>query len=393
MAETLLQRIKEANGIVFILVAVFAFSSWIDLYGVYVELPVLVRYLPEGWSLPSVTGLVITAANIGPLLYALINLIFPGNMQTRETFTIYFIMISGALTCILMSFFWDHTTFFAGAERSLAFFAMVFFLSLVDCTSCVVFLPFMSRLKVVYMPSYIAGEEMGGLISGLVGLVQGAGGEPRCINVTKEFYNETSDSYYNVTSLDIYQDPPMFSVSVFFWFLFGIMCTSVIAFTLLNYTSYCKREMIKDGDIVDAAETQEMLHIANGHATEVQTLDDQQGQMDAHELPKYRFPILVFYFAYSAFYMYGFGPAVLSFAVLPYGYFEFNLSLRLSTVINPIVAFSTFLLHTSSIAVIGICIALGNVMSFFIIYLAAMSPSPPLVGTIEGSIMVVSILL
>ncbi|ELT94880.1 hypothetical protein CAPTEDRAFT_205384 [Capitella teleta] len=79
----------------------------------------------------------------------------------------------------------------------------------------------------------------------------------------------------------------------------------------------------------------------------------------------------------------------MSYAVLPYGYFEYNLSLRLSTVINPIAALSTFVLETSSIAVIGVCILIANALSFFGMYLALMSPDPPLAGTHAGSAMVV----
>lgn len=393
MEGSLKQRLKDANGFVFMLVAVFALSSWIDIYGVFVEMPILVRYLPEGWSLPSYTGVITTIANIAPLIYILSNTLCPGNMKTRETFTIYFIIVSGAVTCILMSFFWDYTAHIAGAERSAALFAMVFFLSFVDCTSCVVFLPFMSRMKSVYMPSYIAGEEMGGMISGFVGLVQGIGGEPQCINVTKQVFNETVNSYYNITALQQYQEPPRFSVSFFFLFLFGMMCMSVIAFTLLNYSSYCKREMVKEDNGQTDREGEEMLEKINGHVPDVMLKDELKVKEVNAENPPFsecRFALLVFYFAYIAFFMYGLGPCILSFAVLPYGYFEYNLSIRLSTVINPLVALSTFFLQTSSTVVIGICTAIANGLSFFGIYMALMSPSPPLAGTTEGSIMVVS---
>ena len=41
------------RAIVYVLVIVFAMASWIDINGVWVELPLLVPRLPEGWGLPS----------------------------------------------------------------------------------------------------------------------------------------------------------------------------------------------------------------------------------------------------------------------------------------------------------------------------------------------------
>ena len=41
------------HAVVYVLVIVFAMASWIDINGVWVELPLLVPRLPEGWGLPS----------------------------------------------------------------------------------------------------------------------------------------------------------------------------------------------------------------------------------------------------------------------------------------------------------------------------------------------------
>lgn len=41
------------RAIVYVLVIIFAMASWIDINGVWVELPLLVPRLPEGWGLPS----------------------------------------------------------------------------------------------------------------------------------------------------------------------------------------------------------------------------------------------------------------------------------------------------------------------------------------------------
>ena len=44
---------RMRRAIVYMLVIVFAMASWIDINGVWVELPLLVPRLPEGWGLPS----------------------------------------------------------------------------------------------------------------------------------------------------------------------------------------------------------------------------------------------------------------------------------------------------------------------------------------------------
>jgi hypothetical protein len=43
-------------------------SAWIDLAGVFVELPLMIPLTPEGWTLPSLLSMCICAANIMPAI-------------------------------------------------------------------------------------------------------------------------------------------------------------------------------------------------------------------------------------------------------------------------------------------------------------------------------------
>lgn len=52
-----------------LLAIVFGIGAWISVNGLWVELPLLVQALPEGWSLPSYMSIVIQIANIGRDLY------------------------------------------------------------------------------------------------------------------------------------------------------------------------------------------------------------------------------------------------------------------------------------------------------------------------------------
>ena len=53
-----------------ILAILFGISSWICINGMWVELPVLVNSLPEGWNLPSYLSIIVQLANIGPISYS-----------------------------------------------------------------------------------------------------------------------------------------------------------------------------------------------------------------------------------------------------------------------------------------------------------------------------------
>lgn len=51
--------------IVDLLAVGFGIGAWISVNGLWVELPLLVAALPEGWALPSYMSIVIQIANIG----------------------------------------------------------------------------------------------------------------------------------------------------------------------------------------------------------------------------------------------------------------------------------------------------------------------------------------
>ncbi|KAH8009718.1 hypothetical protein HPB51_019029 [Rhipicephalus microplus] len=49
----------------------FGVSAWVSVNGLWVQMPLLVPVLPEGWNLGSVLVIVIQVANVGPLVYTL----------------------------------------------------------------------------------------------------------------------------------------------------------------------------------------------------------------------------------------------------------------------------------------------------------------------------------
>ncbi|KAM8936833.1 solute carrier family 52, riboflavin transporter, member 2 isoform 3-T3 [Lycaon pictus] len=64
-----------------LLVALFGMGSWAAINGIWVELPVVVKDLPEGWSLPSYLSVLVALGNLGLLLVTLWRRLAPGKSE------------------------------------------------------------------------------------------------------------------------------------------------------------------------------------------------------------------------------------------------------------------------------------------------------------------------
>ena len=124
--------------------ATFGIASWISINGIWVELPLMVSILPEQWALASYLSVIVQVANLGPISYSVIKWKWP---SLPKSLVIYPVLLVGILASIFLAMFWDRTTYISGKETSTALFTLVFFLSLVDCTSSVLFMPFMVSLN------------------------------------------------------------------------------------------------------------------------------------------------------------------------------------------------------------------------------------------------------
>ena len=106
---------------------------------------------------------------------------------------------------------------------------------MVDCSSRVLYVPFMSNFQKPYLTSFFIGEGLSALIPSAFALVQGVGGVPECrlVNTTVVAENVTNakkhQKYVAITP------PPLFSVEVFFYTILGVVLISATAFHLLNY--------------------------------------------------------------------------------------------------------------------------------------------------------------
>ncbi|CAM4761742.1 unnamed protein product [Rotaria magnacalcarata] len=134
-------------------------SAWIDLQGIFVELPIMVLLTPEGWALPSLINLSISIANIVPLLLVLLR--WHQGSRFSEIPYIYIIILVGAISCGGLALFWQKTIFFFGSQR--------------------IFFDYMKRFQSKYLTAVFLGEGLTAAIPTLLALAQGSMGDPICI--------------------------------------------------------------------------------------------------------------------------------------------------------------------------------------------------------------------
>jgi riboflavin transporter 2 len=424
----------------FVFVCLFAVSSWIDINGVWVEVPLLVNELPEGWNLPSYLVVIIQVANVGPLVYTVARKVAPD--RVHEPPVVYLIICVGAVACLLLAFLWQRTTFIGGSEHSTALLTLCAFLSLVDCTSSVVYLPYMAAFRAQYLTSFYVGEGLSGLLPALVGLAQGVGRDPVCLNESTwtSVDNSTTERTFNVVP---YYDPPLFSVGVFFGILFGLVCLSGISFSVVHFHPRCRREKISNpsppsssaasttvGENVDGggdtkvgspSELQQVLDISMAYTADTtrhagddsktdgivtsfrgiimeQPLGTVQKGSKTYELKEasretkgkssqragVRFVVLLLIVGWTNALTNGVLPSLQSYSCLPYGNLAYNLSVRLSVAANPLACFFALFVLSRSVVTLAVLTGLGTVLAGYQVALAALSPSPPLQDSDAG---------
>lgn len=345
-------------SITHLLACIFGTGSWMAINGVWVELPLLVNRLPEGWYLPSYLIIIIQVANVGPLLITLMHKLKPGTL--REVPVIYTVVSMGVAACFLLAFLWHYTTTVGGEPHSTAFFILAFFLSLVDCSSSVTFLPFMARFHSRYITTFFIGEGLSGFIPALLALAQGSG-IASCVNVTT--WNNSSSANNNATVGNQTSQGAHFHVetrysSANFSSLVFFICLSVMLFSCLMAFFFLTR-LPKEWEL-----SKQALCASNITLNSVQkiTSADGPGSIELGNFSKYSVderaegstkevdgtdPENVTYAWTELIYIYfllawvnaltnGILPSVQSYSCLPYSNVAYHLAATLSSMANPL---------------------------------------------------------
>lgn len=381
--------LPDVKPFIYVLVILFGMGSWVSVNGLWVELPILVNQSPESWNLPSYMTILVQIANIGPFLYMILNKFFPNKI--KEKHGVFAIVTIGITSSLLLVFLWRETSYIGGVKHSTGLFLAVFLLSLVDCTSSVVFLPYMTLFKPEYISALYIGESLSGLVPSLVALGQGVG-KTICVNVT-ETVNQTTNSTHLVSEYV----QPNFPAEDFFYFLLSIMVVCGLAFTLLHYLPYSKQEHVSNHPDILADVKFVNAESASYKYTEFNDpTDSQDSQIDISYMHQRRLENNKGTFIYFLILMAsisaltnGVIPNIQSYATIPYGSKSYHLAVTLSNIVNPLVCFVAFFLPTMTKKIISLCTFLGVGSGVYILVIAAESPNPPLQNVTVGAVLVV----
>ncbi|XP_040901028.1 riboflavin transporter 2-like [Toxotes jaculatrix] len=382
-----------------VLACLFGMGSWVAINGMWVELPLIVPEIPEGWYLPSYLTVLIQMANIGPLFITLMHRFRPGALDERPV--IYCIVGLGIIATFLLAFFWRHTVTIGGSLHSVPLLVLSFLLSVVDCTSSVTFLPFMMQLRPQYLTTYFAGEGLSGLVPALVALIQGVG-VVHCQNATLTGpANKTADNTTVVGSAElqaIYQ-PAKFSAQVFFVFLSAMMVVSLVAFILLNHHPAVARERKNDlyfsGDLSLGKREQGLsLHAQTPEQKPMISPLEAVRKEPRSSFGRGTFSNLevVFIFVVLAWVnalTNAVLPSVQSYSCLPYGNKAYHLAATMAAVANPVACFIAMFMPIRSLIFMGFLTMFGTGFGAYIMAMAALSPCPLLVHSASGTVVIV----
>ncbi|XP_006913048.1 solute carrier family 52, riboflavin transporter, member 2 isoform X1 [Pteropus alecto] len=366
-----------------LLVALFGMGSWAAINGIWVELPVVVKDLPEGWSLPSYLSVLVALGNLGLLVVTLWRRLAPGKGERAPIQVVQALSVAGTA---LLAPLWHQVATVAGQNHSVAFLTLTLVVALACCASNVTFLPFLSYLPPPFLRSFFLGQGLSALLPCMLALVQGVG------------RLECPPAPTNGTPGPPHYFPERFPASTFFWALTALLVTSAAAFQglllLLPSPPPVPTGVPGPGLQAGAAgveeegeEEEEALPLQEPPAQAVGTTPSPDPE--AGRLRSAQGACLLGLLAVTNALTNGVLPAVQSFSCLPYGRLAYHLAVVLGSAANPLACFLALGVLCRSLAGLGVLSLLGVLFGAYLTTLAVLSPCPPLVGTTAGTTLVV----
>ncbi|XP_018618370.1 riboflavin transporter 2-like isoform X1 [Scleropages formosus] len=389
------RRLSNMSLLTHVLACLFGMGSWVAINGMWVELPLIVPEIPEGWYLPSYLTILIQMANIGPLLVTLLHRFRPGALN--EPAVIYAIVSMGCVACLLLAFLWKRTVEIAGSAHSVPLLVLTFFLSVVDCTSSVTFLPFMMCLQPQYLTTYFIGEGLSGLVPALAALVQGVG-VVHCRNSSHISNGTLVNGSGAASELEAHYQPANFSAEAFFIFLSAMMAVCLFAFLLLNRHPGVRREheegrYLSAGAGVGKEEQGLRLRSQQEEKPMIAPVDHHQKECrSSFGTGTYSGLQVVFIFVVLAWVnalTNAVLPSVQSYSCLPYGNKAYHLAATMAALANPLACFIAMFVPIRSLLLMTFLTVSGTGIGAFIMAMASLSPCPLLVNRTSGTVLIV----
>nr|ACI90374.1 G protein-coupled receptor-like protein [Philodina roseola] len=361
---------ESARIICFLLIAIMNLSAWIDLQGLFVEIPLIVPFTPERWTLPSIASVFVCAANIVPIIVVLLRSC--QGKRFSEIPYIYIIIIVGILACCVIAMFWQKTVILFGRERSVWLLSGIFVLSMLDCTSSLVFFDYMKRFRAEYLRAAFLGEALTAAIPTLLILAQGVGGETICVQTGNGTYAKPTYTQ------------PRFSVRVFMFAIAGIIMSSLIAFILLRWTK-----------LVDIADAEEHVRrpMQNASFSTDRKLNRSYFSIFVEKKPMSGgiFIFLLVLNTIETTIGYGCLPSLSTYALLPFGQRAFYYWSVLTPIAYPLSLLTSLYWKTVSNSNLVFQSIVHLILSSFVFIIAAQSPCPWLADTSTGALMIITV--
>ena len=266
----------------------------------------------------------------------------------------------GLISGVVMALFWDKTYTIFGKERSVVFLSCVFCLAILDCTCTIAFLTYIGSFKGNYVTALYIGEGISSLLPSLFALAQGTGddqGDSSCYSTLSSNYslNATANRAESLAQ-------PRFSVSVYFWLLFGILVVSFCAFLVLdfwpsfqkekkNYKKQTKNKIVKDKKdvmiILNREVSENLLHEKRNNeddddddefylepTTNESNLQKRGSKVSMKRRQSFDKFFLLVLITLVSFFIYGFLPGLSSYSAMPYGSNIMHFCSTLSNIFN-----------------------------------------------------------
>ncbi len=350
------------------LLCVFGVGSWVAVNGLWAEISILTRTLPECNCLPAVLVVVIQLANIGPLLYTVTNLYVQKrgySVYRLEVIVVFVLVTVGLLSCVALAVFWDRVTLVGGSEHSVSLIVISLFLASVDCTSSVVFLPFLKHFPSQYVSALYIGEGLSGVLPSLTALSQGFANSSSC---------STDPSELGLN----------FSPNVFFALLASLMLLCGIAFLLLNTLPQVRAIMTANPSInTSTIITEEQVTLVNTQ------LPKRRGLLMTCVSVLRAHVTIYFCLGLINFLTNGALSAISAFALSPYGNEVYHTAINLALLATPILSAVYLLLPHKSPVFTAVLTSLATLLGVYILMAALMDP-PPLHNLVVGKVLIVS---
>ena len=143
---------------------------WLVVNGIFAELAVFNRILPEGKSLSSQAGAICQVANVG-LVYVWLRHRYGEFISISKT--MWLLLGLSFVSCVVLSFAWNVTV----GGVSVVLFSTTFTGGIVGIVGLTVIYPWASRFPPSATSAVSTGTASSGLLAGLIGFFQGAGAE------------------------------------------------------------------------------------------------------------------------------------------------------------------------------------------------------------------------